>query len=52
MKDYGAKGDGISDDTEALRAAIATGRGVYIPKGVYVCTGELEVVTPGQVIFG
>lgn len=52
VKDFGAKGDGVTDDTEALRAAIATGDSVYIPKGVYVCTGELEVVTPGQVISG
>ena len=52
VKDYGAKGDGTTDDTEALRAAIASGKNVYIPKGVYVCTRELEIVTPGQVISG
>lgn len=31
VKEYGAKGDGITDDTSAFRAAIATGLPVYLP---------------------
>lgn len=52
VKDFGAVGDGIHDDTEAIRAAFASGKNVYIPMGVYVCTGELELVTPGQKVYG
>ena len=29
--DYGAKGDGVTDDTAAFNAAIATGKKVYVP---------------------
>lgn len=40
VKKSGAKGDGISDDTKALRAAFAsvskTGGTVFFPKGVYI----------------
>lgn len=39
VKDYGAKGDGIHDDTTAINNAIsalpATGGTVYIPPGIY-----------------
>ncbi len=52
VRDFGAVGDGIHDDTEAIRAAFASGKNVYIPMGVYVCTGELELVTPGQKVYG
>jgi len=32
----GHKGDGISDDTEVFRKAIAGHRSIYIPSGYYV----------------
>ena len=51
---YGARGNWNgttgTDDTAAIRAALATGRKVFFPKGRYLISGELEVVTPGQVI--
>lgn len=33
--DFGAAGDGVQDDTAALEAAIASGKPVYLPMGVY-----------------
>jgi polygalacturonase len=42
VKDYGAKGDGVTLDTEAIQAAIdhAAGKGggvVTVPEGIYLC---------------
>lgn len=41
---YGAVGDGAADDTESFKAAIATGRPVYVPTGEYL-VGELAIDT-------
>ena len=44
--DHGAKGDGVADDTEAIRAAVALagpGGKVYLPKGRYKLTGTVKL---------
>jgi hypothetical protein len=45
VKDYGAVGDGTTDDTTAMQAAITavatTGQGLYIPAGTYKLTSAL-----------
>lgn len=38
VKDFGAVGDGVTNDTAAIQAAIASGRCVYIPPGTYNIT--------------
>jgi hypothetical protein len=38
---YLAKGDGISDDTAAILAAIATNRPVYVPPGTYLVSSTI-----------
>lgn len=40
VKDFGAKGDGLSDDTDAIQAAIhftPKGARLYFPEGTYLC---------------
>lgn len=48
VKDFGAKGDGVTDDTAAIIAAqaavVAQGGGaLYYPTGVYVVSGGIEM---------
>jgi hypothetical protein len=47
VKDYGAVGDGVTDDTLAIQAAIdavaTTGGTVFIPKGNYSTSGTLYI---------
>jgi hypothetical protein len=35
VKDFGAVGDGSTDDTQAVQRAVDSGKGVYFPSGVY-----------------
>jgi len=41
VRDFGAKGDGVADDTEALRKAVAAAETVLIPAGSYRLTDTL-----------
>lgn len=52
VKDFGAVGDGIVNDTAAIQAAVNTGKHVYIPAGTYYITNGINISTPGQMISG
>lgn len=44
VRGHGAVGDGVADDTEAFRAALAAGeRIVFVPAGTYLIRGFLRV---------
>jgi hypothetical protein len=47
VKDFGAKGDGTTDDTTAIQAAIyyaqSSGGCVYLPAGIYIISAALNV---------
>lgn len=40
---YGAKGDGVTDDTAAFRAAIEANDSVYVPNSTYLITDTLDI---------
>ena len=49
VKDFGAKGDGVTDDTAAIQAAIdsvPTGGKVVVPLGKYIVTDTITISQP------
>jgi Pectate lyase superfamily protein len=50
VKDYGAKGDGVTDDTAAINAAFtaAVGGKCYLPAGTYMVSGTTGVAFGGN----
>lgn len=51
LRSLGVKGDGATDDTEAIRRAIASHRVLYVPMGRYVVTGTIQL-RPDTVLIG
>ena len=52
VKDFGATGDGTTDDTTAFQNALtaAAGKSLYVPNGTYLCTGL--TIYSGTNMFG
>lgn len=51
VRDHGAVGNGVANDTTALQAALATGKNVYIPEGTFLITSPL-VMDKKQIVCG
>ena len=58
VKEFGAIGDGVTDDTAAIRAAMTASNIVYFPTGNYLIVGTGDFLTDGlqlksnQTVFG
>ena len=56
VRTFGARGDGVADDTEAVQAgieaAINSGRTLLFPKGTYLIKEPIRVTTHGLKIVG
>jgi hypothetical protein len=55
VKDFGAVGDGVEDDTEAFKNALNTGFDVFVPcmtNEIYIIGSPLTMQTRGQRLFG
>jgi sugar lactone lactonase YvrE len=51
IRSLGAKGDAVTDDTEAFRKAIAEHRAIYLPSGQYRVTDTISL-RPETVLIG
>jgi len=51
VKDFGAKGDGTTDDTAAIHAALTASKCVFLPAGTYIVTG-ITFKQVGQALIG
>lgn len=51
VRDFGARGDGISDDTNAILAALAAHRSVFVPAGTYRTSAPI-ILGYGQTLYG
>ncbi len=52
VKDFGAVGDGVTDDTAAIQAAIDSGKAAYVPKGTYKISATLNLNNGYKALIG
>jgi hypothetical protein len=49
----GALGDGVTNDRDAILAAVTTGKNVFFPKGAYLVSGgNIQLANSNQTLFG
>jgi hypothetical protein len=51
VKDFGAVGNGVADDTAAIQAALNKQGSVYVPEGLYKITSDLTIKSNTLVQF-
>ena len=60
VRDYGAAGDGVTDDTAAIQAAVTAaqnapggnGKGIFLPRGRYLVTAPIDVAATNFTVRG
>jgi hypothetical protein len=52
VKDFGAVGNGVANDSVAIQAALDTGNSVFFPEGTYLIGTALQLKTTNQNLFG
>jgi hypothetical protein len=52
VKDFGAVGDGVTNDTVAIQAALNSGYSIKLPKGNYKTSAPLTISTSGAMFYG
>lgn len=48
---FGAKGDGVADDTNAIKTALSNGDKVYLPKGIYKISSSIDISSGKSLIL-
>jgi len=51
VTDFGAVGDGVTDDSAAINAAIASNRNIYFPAGTYFIASSIQVSSKSNVVL-
>lgn len=49
---YGAKGDGVTDDTVAFQAALNSGKSVFVPNATYKISNTLSIENSNVKMYG
>jgi hypothetical protein len=52
VKDFGAVGNGVANDSVAIQAAVNTGKSVFFPEGTYLISTAIQLSTTNQHLFG
>jgi hypothetical protein len=52
VKDFGAVGDGVTNDRAAIQAALNTGKSVFFPSGTYLFNSSISFTADSQCIYG
>jgi hypothetical protein len=53
VKDFGAVGNGVADDTVAVQAALSSAsQRIYFPAGTYKITSVLNTITDTKILYG